>query len=290
MSRSGEVIPRARNCTIASPSTAASSTRHSSVEPRAARRATSTATVPTTVATITTPSLTLIERRRSSGRTRLMPPARSRRRGPCARARAPSLRAQPAHVRVDGPLARAVAPAPDVGEQLLARVDDAGARGEQRQQVELGRGQVHRLAADLHPAGRGVELEHADPQRVAGGRGPPLDPPQQRAHARHQLARRERLGHVVVGADAEPDEHVGLLAARGQHQHRHRPVALHALADLEAVDAGEHHVEHHQVGPHALAQRPRRRARRGRPRRRSPRPAGGRPRRPRSSPRPRPRR
>ena len=126
--------------------------------------------------------------------------------------------------------------------------------------------------------------------RVAGRRRPPLDPPQQRPHARDQLARRERLGHVVVGADGEPDEQVGLLGARGQHQHRHRPVALHAPADLEPVEPGQHQVEHDEVGPHALAQRDARRPVVRRPRRRSPRPAAARRPRRRSPPRPRSRR
>ena len=38
---------------------------------------------------------------------------------------------------------------------------------------------------------------------------------------RRQLARRERLHDVVVGADLEPGDAVGLLVARGQHQDRH---------------------------------------------------------------------
>ena len=32
------------------------------------------------------------------------------------------------------------------------------------------------------------------------------------------------------------------------------PVALHAAADLEAVDPGEHEIEDHEVGPQAVAQ------------------------------------
>ena len=131
-----------------------------------------------------------------------------------------------------------------------------GRDGQQGEQVELGRRQVHDLAAGAHQP-RCRDRSRSSPRRsdVAGRRGAPLDAPQQRPYAGDELTRRERLGHVVVGADGEADEHVGLLRAGRQHQHRHRPVALHAAADLEPVEAREHQIEDHEVGPHALAQR-----------------------------------
>ena len=79
---------------------------------------------------------------------------------------------------------------------------------------------------------------------------------QQRAGARHQLADAERLGQVIVGAALEADDLVGLVATRGQHQNRH--VVIEAAvpdraAQRQAVEAGNHHVEHHQVVALALA-------------------------------------
>ena len=62
--------------------------------------------------------------------------------------------------------------------------------------------------------------------------------------ARDELARVERLRHVVVGADLEPDDLVDVLVARGQHQHRHVGVLADPLADLDAVDVRQHQVEH----------------------------------------------
>jgi hypothetical protein len=67
-------------------------------------------------------------------------------------------------------------------------------------------------------------------------------------HPRDQLAHAERLGQVVVGADAEPHQDVGLVVAGGQHQHRHGRCGLDPAAHLVAVEAGQHHVEHDQVG------------------------------------------
>ena len=65
--------------------------------------------------------------------------------------------------------------------------------------------------------------------------------------ARDQLVRAERLGDVVVGAELEPDDAVGFLGARRQHDDRHcgrGRIGAQRVADLEAVDARQHQVEH----------------------------------------------
>ncbi len=76
---------------------------------------------------------------------------------------------------------------------------------------------------------------------------------------------RERLDHVVVGAGGEAAHALALLAARGQHDDR-QPLGFgpraQPAAQLDAGEAGQHPVEHQQVG-HAFLQlhsRPRRRA------------------------------
>ena len=159
-------------------------------------------------------------------------------------------------VRVDRALAgRPVGVAPDLLEQLLAAEDDARPLREAVHEVELRRREVHEraVAADLAP--RGIDRDGAGDdrprRRLLGGA---LDAAQQRPHARDELALAERLGHVVVGADAEPDEQVGLRVERGEHEHRHGALALDAAADLVAVDARQHDVEHDEVGADALAE------------------------------------
>ena len=77
---------------------------------------------------------------------------------------------------------------------------------------------------------------------------------QHRPHAGGQLARRERLRHVVVGAELEPDDPVGLLAARGEHDHRQLGARADPAAELEPVRARKHHVEDDEVGRVALEQ------------------------------------
>ena len=85
--------------------------------------------------------------------------------------------------------------------------------------------------------------------RRRGPLGPgAVDPAQERVDPGDELPGAERLRHVVVGADAEPDDEVVLGVAGGEHEHRDRPVGLDALAHLEAVEAGEHEVEHDEIG------------------------------------------
>ena len=172
------------------------------------------------------------------------------------------------------------------------REHGAGPGGEAGEEVELGRRQVHLVVADRHPPLRAVDLagRRRDRRRpgAAVGAGRALDPPQQHPDPGHELARRERLGHVVVGADAEPDEQVGLVVAGGEHQHRAPGGRPAAPAHLEAVEAGQHQVEHDEVRVAGRgAPRRRRPARRRPPRPRSPRPAAARRRRRRWSARPR---
>ena len=116
--------------------------------------------------------------------------------------------------------------APDAVHQLVAREDLARVRGEEPEQVELLRGELQQLARRVGPRGvAGVDHERrrtrAAPRSRLGRRAA-----QHRLDARGELARRERLRHVVVGAELEPDDPVGLLAAGRQQDHgqvRRRP-------------------------------------------------------------------
>ena len=92
------------------------------------------------------------------------------------------------------------------------------------------------------------------------------------AHAAEQLADRERLRHVVVGADLEADDLVDLGVLGGQQDDRHRAAAADVAAEVEAAAPRHHDVEDQQVEAGLLAPRAwrRRRRRRRRASRRSP--------------------
>ena len=71
----------------------------------------------------------------------------------------------------------------------------------------------------------------------------PANASHRRADPGEELARRERLGHVVVGADLEAEYAVCLLGS-GRHHHDRNIGARPELArDLEAVAAGQHQIE-----------------------------------------------
>jgi hypothetical protein len=134
--------------------------------------------------------------------------------------------------------------------QLVTGEDAPRPRDQRPQQPELSPRQRHVGPRDGGLVTRGVDHQVAD-----------LDAPdlllvrhaasaQNRPHARDQLARPERLGHVVVGAHLETDHDVRFLALGGQH-HDRRPARLLALAqaaaDLEAVQPGQHQVQQDQL-------------------------------------------
>ena len=125
--------------------------------------------------------------------------------------------------------------------------------------VKLDRGAVHGRGPPLR-----VEAERTGAQHPLGGRGRHR-PAQHRPHPGDQLARAERLGHVVVGAELQAEHPVDLVVPGGDEQHR-GPVRR----------------------PRASAGRPRSRTSRAARRRGAPRPVDAGPARPGPRPRPRP--
>ena len=80
--------------------------------------------------------------------------------------------------------------------------------------------------------------------------------PQQRAQPGDDLLEAERLGDVVVAAGGQPGDAVLDGVPGGEEQHRHvRVVAAQPAQHLEAVEVGQHHVEHDGVGPNSRAER-----------------------------------
>ena len=112
-------------------------------------------------------------------------------------------------------------------DRLVMQRDLAGSPGE---------GQ---LAGFDHVAGRSVSVTNLLPQQLATT--------QHGLHARHEFPHGERLGHVVVGADLETDHAVDFIVAGRQHQQRHSTRPANLAAHVEAVHAGKHEVQHHQV-------------------------------------------
>src|ERR1700722_5277366 len=161
------------------------------------------------------------------------------------------LLAQVADVDVDRALVAVGRVAPDPRQQHVAGEHPARRARQCRQQLELDVGQLDVVAADPHGPFREVDSHLADLKRTLIGTGQcrprHLRSPQRRLDPAGELAQRERLGDVVVGAELEPDDLVDLLGLGRQHDDRHRAAAPQLPADLEPIDPRQHQVEHDEV-------------------------------------------
>ena len=122
---------------------------------------------------------------------------------------------------------------------------------EQPQQVEFGAGEIHWPSAHMDGARRRVDLEADEAQSFAraGFRLAHPGPAQDRPHMGQQHARLHRLGDELVGAELQPDDAVEVVASGGQDDNGHQGAPCTQLAaDAEAVHAGQHEVQHHEVG------------------------------------------
>src|SRR5690606_5399620 len=161
------------------------------------------------------------------------------------------LRAQPPDVDVDQAAVAEVAVAPHPLEQRLAAEHPARARRQLDEEAELGLGEVDLLALAPDDALLGDDLEVAEAKvRAARVAGP--DPAEQRPDAGRQLLGGERLGQVVVGTRLEARHDVVGGGAGRDHDDRDVGHPADGAADVEAVDAGQHDVDQHDVGGLAL--------------------------------------
>ena len=79
-------------------------------------------------------------------------------------------------------------------------------------------------------------------------------PPQDRIDPRHQFARAERLGDVIVAADLEAEDAINLLVAGRQKQDRRIRGLADLPADLQAVHLRHADIEHDQLVDAAVEQ------------------------------------
>jgi hypothetical protein len=117
------------------------------------------------------------------------------------------------------------------------------------QQIELGRGQMRLDPLAPDPPFGPVDLQIPDNDGLPVRLARPLRPAQQGVDPGRQFAHRKRLGQVVVRPDGQAHQQVGLVAPGGEHEDGHGALGLQAPADLQAVEAGQHDVQDHQIRP-----------------------------------------
>jgi hypothetical protein len=120
---------------------------------------------------------------------------------------------------------------------------------EKEQELELLRGQRHRLTVHRHDTALTIEDELARPQDRCLWRA---------AAARHsmdsgnELLEVERLHEVVVRARVQAGNTVLDLVAGRQHDDHQLWIGPHALGQLHAADSGQHQIEDDELGLEAL--------------------------------------
>ena len=133
---------------------------------------------------------------------------------------------QPADMHVERLRRAEPVDVPDLVDRALA--------GDHRTRVRASAGGAARTPSGSAPpsrrpssptASRGSSRTLADATRLVRAGPVELASPQDRPDPRHELARAERLDDVVVGAELEADDAVGLLAAGGEHDDRHSTFA-----------------------------------------------------------------
>src|SRR5260370_17005076 len=113
------------------------------------------------------------------------------------------------------------------------------------QDVELERGDLHRLALAYHGASTWIESHavhfHAPAIRLR------LRAPENCLHPRRKRAGIEWLWKIIVGAKLQAHNAVHILAARGEHQHWNAASGAQTFENFKTVHARQHDIQDKQV-------------------------------------------
>src|SRR5581483_3412918 len=149
--------------------------------------------------------------------------------------------------------------APDVLEYPVGRQRLVAVAGQQKQQLELALRQAGRCAVDERIAPVYIYHQRADLDLTALLRRLAVfdSAAQVGADARHQFTRRERLGQVVVRADFEAHDFIGVIVACRQEEDRHPVLRAYLTAERKAVLIRQPDIQHDQIERLALKRPPR---------------------------------
>ena len=138
----------------------------------------------------------------------------------------------------------------------------SGVFHQQLEDIVFRRRQRDLLAAERDALGGVVQLDAVDAHILAVMllRGGPGRAPQLRLDAGEQLERVERLCHIVVRPDGQPEYLIRVLAFRRQQDHRHAALLAQLHRRAETVQPRHHHIHQHKIHAPALQQLQRLRA------------------------------
>ena len=138
--------------------------------------------------------------------------------------------------------------------RLGSRAGERGARyglvrngREHAQHLAFAVGEMQNLVAAAQFVARIVEYERTEAHLLGRRCGRGLGPAQNARDPQRQLARLERLGDVIVGADLEAADAAFLFRPRGQHEDGHARGFADRFDEIEAAFARHHHVEDQKI-------------------------------------------
>ena len=153
---------------------------------------------------------------------------------------------------VDGAIVADPPFAPHAVEELATGQGEASVLGEMVEQVELAGGERNRFATEGRFSPGRVddelppEVDRLGSLRRCGTVGSAKD----RFHPSHELARREGLRHIVVGAELEAEHTIDFVVAGREKDDRHVAVGPNGSTHVEAIElTGEADVEQDQSWP-----------------------------------------
>jgi len=159
-------------------------------------------------------------------------------------------------VRIDGLGGPVPVHVPDFVEDLRTSPHDVGCRREKTKQLELFGSEFDLDTFHGDPMGSMVDHERPSNEwriirfrtRVPAARNS--------ADARDEFAKTERLRHVIVGAQFEPEHPIELVGARGEHDDRRRHAAAEFATHVATVHVGQSEIEKHYIARRRLERLP----------------------------------
>jgi hypothetical protein len=163
--------------------------------------------------------------------------------------RVPEPGPQAADVDIDHPLVAVEVVPPHPLQQLRPGEHPPRGSGKCGEQVELQAGQHHRRAVRFDLAADRVDHQTVEPQRRVPLGANTTVPAQHRLDPGRHFPRTERLGHVVVRTDAQPDELVNLLRPCSDQDDVGIAEGAQLPEHLQPVNSRQHDIQQHQIGP-----------------------------------------
>ncbi len=119
---------------------------------------------------------------------------------------------------------------------------------QERQQVELGRSEMDEFTIAVEQTAFDVEFKIAHPENKRFERIFSVQPARYSPQARHQFAKADRFGEVVVRTRLESPHHIILRIAHSDHDNPNlRQERPDLAAGLHSSDSRHVHVEQHQI-------------------------------------------